>query len=287
MQTGIRDWGDAFMVSIADALALFIAAIPRIIGFLLVILIGWFIATAIAKAVAVILRKIDFNGLAKRSGFSDFVHSTGVKTDSSGFIAEVTKWFVRLIVLVVAFDVLGLPAVSEVLQELLLWLPNLIVALVVLVIGGLAAQAVAGLVRGATSEAGFNNPETLATIAKIAIWAFAIIVAVNQLGIATTLVNTLFMATVGAVALATGLAFGLGGRETAKDILEDWRQQGKQAKEKAGDAADAAKKKVGDKNKKDSGGKDAADAVRAHVNAPVVDDTDDNDSGDEIKVKRS
>lgn len=285
MQTGIRNWGDAFMISIADALALFIAAIPRIIGFLLVILIGWFIATAIAKAVAVILRKIDFNGLAKRSGFSDFVHSTGVKTDSSGFIAEVTKWFVRLIVLVVAFDVLGLPAVSEVLQELLLWLPNLIVALVVLVIGGLAAQAVAGVVRGATAEAGFSNPDTLATIAKGAIWAFAIIVAVNQLGIATTLVNTLFMAAVGAVALATGLAFGLGGRETAKDILEDWREQGKKAKGKAGDAADAAKRQSGgDKNKKQSGNRDAADAVRAHVNAPVVDETDDDD---DIAVKRT
>ena len=283
MQTGIRDWGDAFMVSLADALALFLAAIPRIIGFLLVILIGWFIASALAKVVAVVLRKIDFNGLAKRSGFSDFVHSTGVKTDSSGFIAEVTKWFVRLIVLVVAFDVLGLPAVSEVLQELLLWLPNLVVALVVLVIGGIAAGALAGLVRGATAEAGFNNPDILATIAKVAVWAFAIIVAVNQLGIATTLVNTLFMATVGAVALAAGLAFGLGGRETAKDILEDWRQQGKNAKPKMKDAADSAKDKAGNgKNKKKGGNRDAADAVRAHVDAPVVDETDDGD----IEVER-
>ena len=267
---GVQDWGDAFMVSIADAMALFLAAIPRIIGFLVVIIIGWFIATAIAKAVAVVLRKVDFNGLAKRSGFSDFVHNMGVQTDSSGFIADVTKWFIRLIVLVVAFDVLGLPAVSEVLEELLLWLPNLIVALVVLVLGGLAAKAVAGLVRGATAEAGFSNPDTLATVAKAAIWGFAIIVAVNQLGIATTLVNTLFIGLIFALSLAVGLAFGLGGRETAAEVVEKWRERGKEAAPRLKEAADAAGRRSGGGESHGS----AAEAVRAHVNAPVVDETD-------------
>lgn len=277
----IQDWGDAFMASLASALALFLAAIPKIIGFLLVVIIGWFIATAIAKAVAVVLRKVDFNGLAKRSGFSDFVHNMGVHTDSSGFIADVTKWFIRLIVLVVGFDVLGLPAVSDVLTELLLWLPNLIVALVVLVIGGLAARALAGLVRGATAEAGFSNPDTIATIAKVAVWIFAIIVAVNQIGIASTLINTLFMAIVFAVALAAGLAFGLGGRETAAEIVDTWRQKGKEAAPKMGDAADAAKRRTQGSEKSRI---DAADAVRAHVNAPVVDKTDTDDNT--IRVRR-
>ncbi len=243
--TGIQDWGDATMTSLAGALALFLSAIPKIVGFLLVVLIGWFIASALAKAVAVILRKIDFNGLAQRSGFAGFVHNMGVQTDSAGFIAEVTKWFVRLIVLVAAFDVLGLPAVSEVLRELLLWLPNLIVALVVLVIGGLAAKALGGVVRGSATEAGFGNPDMLAKIAQVAVWSFAIIVAVNQLGIATTLVNTLFMATVGTVALAAGLAFGLGGRETAGEIVRGWYEKGKENKSKMKEAAKAAKDRAG------------------------------------------
>ncbi len=253
MQTGIQDWGGAIMTSLASALALFLAAIPKIIGFLIVIIIGWVIASALAKAVAAVLRRVDFNGLAQRSGFSDFVHNMGVHTDSSGFIAEVTKWFVRLIVLVVAFDVLGLPAVSNVLEELLLWLPNLIVALVVLVIGGLAAKALAGVVRGATAEAGFSNPDMLATIAKVAVWAFAVIVAVNQIGIATTLVNTLFMAAVGAVALALGLAFGLGGRETAAEIVRDWRRSGKEAAPKMADAAQAANDDAGGRSERGGG----------------------------------
>jgi hypothetical protein len=81
---------------------------------------------------------------------------------------------------------------------------------------------VASLVRGSTSQAGFSNPELLANVARFAIIAFGVVVAVNQIGIATTLVNTLFMATVGALALALGLAFGLGGRDTAALIVRDW-----------------------------------------------------------------
>lgn len=222
MPVPITDWGAALVTSGAAALALFLGAIPRIIGFVLILLIGWAIASAIAGIAAAFLRAIHFNDLAQRSGFAGFVNNMGVRNDSSGFLADVVKWFVRLIVLVTAFDALGLPAVSQVLQSLLLWLPNVIVALVVLVIAGLAANALHGLVRGATAESGLSNPDLLANIARIAVWAFGIVIAVNQLGVATTLVNTLFMATVGAFALALGLAFGLGGRDTAGMIVRDW-----------------------------------------------------------------
>jgi hypothetical protein len=237
MQTGIRDWGEAVWASLAGAMAMFLAAIPKIIGFLVIIIVGWIVASLVAKAVAALLRTVQFNDLARRSGFADFVHNMGVKTDSAGFIALVTKWFVRLIVLVAAFDALGLPAVSDVLRQLLLWLPNLVVALVVLVIGGLAAGALSSVVRGAATRAELGNPDLLASIARVAVWAFAIVVAVNQIGIAQTLVNTLFTATVGAVALALGLAFGLGGRETAGEIVRNWYQRGKQAAPKIREAA--------------------------------------------------
>ncbi|MGI9182797.1 MAG: mechanosensitive ion channel family protein [Longimicrobiaceae bacterium] len=279
MQTGIQDWTEALMTSLAAALALFLAAIPRIIGFLLVIIIGWLIASALAKAVGAILRRVDFDGLARRSGFSDFVHKTGVHTDASGFIAGVTKWFIRLIVLVVAFDVLGLPAVSAVLQELLLWLPNLVVALVVLVIGGLVAGAVSGLVRGATAEADLGNPDLLAKLASATIWAFAIIVAVNQLGIATTLVNTLFMATVFALALAVGLAFGLGGRETAGEIVRNWYNRGRAAAPRMANAREAATDQARARER---------ERVPANqpIKAPIVDETEETRIGIEPKDRR-
>ena len=236
----VSDWSQALLTSFSAALAMFLGAIPRVIAFAVILIIGWLVATALEKAVAALLRAVKFNDLASRSGFSDFVKGMGVNTDASGLIATIAKWFIRLVVLVVAFDALGLPAVSQVLQQLLLWLPNLVVALVILVLAGLAANAVSTLVRGATAKAGLGNPELLAHVARIAIWAFAIVVAVNQIGIATTLVNTLFMATVGAVALALGLAFGLGGRETAGRIVSGWYEQSSGAGQKLAVAADAA-----------------------------------------------
>jgi small-conductance mechanosensitive channel len=244
--TPVTDWATAVMTSLAAALALLLEAIPKILGFLVILIIGWFIASLLAKAVSALLRAVRFNDLAQRAGLSDFVRQMGLGTDAAGFVALIAKWFVRLIVLVSAFDALGLPAVSGVLQQLLLWLPNLVVAILALVIGGLAANALGRLVRGATAEAGLGNPDLLANVARVAVWAFAIVVAVNQLGIATTLIDTLFMATVGAVALALGLAFGLGGRETAAQIVHQWYMQGQQAAPRLQQAADSAQRQAGE-----------------------------------------
>jgi hypothetical protein len=240
----VTDWGTALITSAAAALALLLGAIPRIIGFAVILIVGWIIASALAAAVAAILRTVKFNELAHRAGISGFVQKMGMHTDAAGFLATLVKWFVRLIVLVTAFDALGLPAVSQVLQQILLWLPNLIVALVVLVIAGLAATALSNLVRGATAESGLGNPKLLATIARVAVWAFAIVVAVDQIGIATTIVNPLFMATVGSVAVAVALAFGLGGRETAGQIVQNWYQSGQQAAPRLGQAANAASRQA-------------------------------------------
>jgi hypothetical protein len=237
----VRDTGDALRASLTGALNTFFSAIPRIIGFAVVLIVGWIIASLLAKGVQALLHAVKFNDLARRSGFADFVHKMGVRDDASGVIAGVVKWFVRLITLVVAFDTLGLPAVSNVLQQLLLWLPNLVVALVVLVIGGLAAKALSQLVRGASAEAGFANPDMLATVTRVAVWGFTIVVAVNQLGIATTLINTLLIGLVGALALAFGLAFGLGGRDRAAQMLDRAGRNIEQAGPKLERAASAAR----------------------------------------------
>lgn len=235
--TTFSNWTDALFGSLAGAMAIFFAAIPKVIGFAVIIVIGWLVASLLEKAIRGILHAVKFDNLAEKAGFSGFVQKMGVKSDASGFLAMLVKWFIRLIVLVVAFDALGLPAVSDVLRQLLLWLPNLVVAMVVLVIGGLLANAASSLVRGATAGAGFDNPERLAKVASVAVWIFAIVIAVNQIGIAETLVNTILMGMVGAVALAAGLAFGLGGRDTAGEIVKKWHQQALAARPKMEAAA--------------------------------------------------
>ena len=251
--TPVTSWGEAVMTSLTAALAMFLGAIPKVIGFLVILIIGWLVASLLAKAVSGLLHAARFNELAKKSGFDGFIQKMGIKTDASGLVATLAKWFVRLIVLVVAFDALGLPAVSQVLQSLLLWLPNLVVALVILVLAGLAANALANLVRGATSEGGLGNPDLLANVARVAIWAFAIVAAVNQIGVARELVNTLFMGLIGALALALGLAFGLGGRETAAQMVSTWYSKGKEAAPKMAEAADAVQRQAQDNTSADDG----------------------------------
>lgn len=214
-------WGAAMENSLSHALALFLGAIPKIVGFLIILGIGWMLAAVAAGAAAAILRRVRFNDMAHRSGLADVVESTGVDTDAIGFVALSTKWFIRLIALVVAFDALGLPAVSDTLRQLLLWLPNVIVALVILVIGGLAANAIRGIVRASSASAELGNPGVLASLAYGAVWAFATLIAIYQVGIASELVATLFTALVAALALAVGLAFGLGGRDTAGELIHD------------------------------------------------------------------
>ena len=240
MESTVMSWGDTVMSSLSGAMAMFFAAIPKILGFAVILIVGWFLASLIAKGVSALLHAVRFNSFADRAGLSGFAKRANQNSDASAMIAGIAKWFVRLIALVVAFDALGLPAVSDVLRQLLLWLPNLVVALVALVIGGIAANALANLVRGAAAEGGLERPDFLAKVAKVAVWAFAIVVAVNQIGIATELVNTLFMAIVGAVALALGLSFGLGGRDTAGEVVRRWYNRGQEKMPQLSRAAEAA-----------------------------------------------
>jgi len=222
MQNQITEWGAALMTSLAGAMALLFQAIPKLIGFAVILIIGWLVAAVLAKAAVVLLRSVKFNELAQRAGLADFVQNMGMRMDSVALVGAVVRWFVRLIALVVAFDALGLPAVSEVLRQVLLWLPNVVVAVVILVIAGLAGNALGKLIRGAAAESGLRNADLLAKLAAGLVIGFGVIVAISQLGIATVFVNALFVALVGALALAAGLAFGLGAKETAAQIIRDW-----------------------------------------------------------------
>jgi hypothetical protein len=212
--------------SLGQAIGATLAWLPRLIAFILIILIGWIVSALLARVVGTVLRTIKFNEVMARIGLGEFLGRMRAGLDASTLVAGAVKWVIRFIVLLVAFDALGLPAISDVLRQFLIWLPNLVVALVVLVLAGVGARALGDVVRGATSEAGFRNPDTLANVAKTAVWIFAVVIAVNQVGVGKMLVNTLFTGAVAALALAAGLAFGMGGRDLAARKLKDWYDEG-------------------------------------------------------------
>ena len=245
----VTGWFQAVMVSITGGLMTLLSFIPALIGAILILVIGWIIAGWAGRLVTALLEKIGFETAARRTGVSDFMSRAGMRdARASRVIGEMVKWFIRLIFLEAAAEAVHLTAVTAVIERIVLFIPNLIVAVIVLMIGALIARFVGDLVRGGASEMGFGSPNLLATISRVAIMAFAVIVAVNQIGIAATLVNTLFMAVVFAFALAVGLAFGLGGRDTAARMWQQWYARGQemapQLEQRAEVAAQQAEEKV-------------------------------------------
>ena len=220
----ITDWGTAIVSSFAAALALVFAFIPKLLGFLVILLVGWLVATAISKAVTFLLRKVGFDRIATRIGLTRLEESMGLKMDAAALLGRIVYWFVFLIFLVPAVDALGLTAVSTLLGQVVAYIPNVFVAIIVLFLGTLAATFVADLVRGATASAHVGNPSIFANIARYAIMGFVALIALEQLQIAPALLNILFTAIVGGAALAFGLAFGLGGQQTAHKYLERTEQ---------------------------------------------------------------
>ncbi|MGH2445961.1 MAG: mechanosensitive ion channel family protein [Candidatus Limnocylindria bacterium] len=225
----VQDWGDAVMVSATEALQNFLGFLPALIGAILILILGWFIAGLLAGLVERVLKTVGFERAAETTGISAFVQRSGSDWTASAIVAEIIKWFIRLIAIQAAASILGLNQISSIINAILLWLPNLVVAIAIVVIGALIARFVAGLVRGSTGQMGFANPNMIGNIAYYAILVFAAIAAIDQLGIAETTVNTLFIGAVAMVALAAGLAFGLGGQQTAAQITAGWYQSGRVA----------------------------------------------------------
>ena len=228
MQT-ITDWGQAIFTSLSTALALIFAFIPKLIGFLVILLVGWLIAKALGKALTFLLRKIGFDRFSDRIGLTRFGQRMDVKLDPADLLGQIVYWLILLIFLVPALETLGLTSVTIVLNELIAYIPNVFIAIVILFLGSLLAAVVADIVRGATATTGIGNPNLFAAISRWAIILFASLMALTQLQIGAPLVIELFGAIVFGTALAFGLAFGLGGRDTAKRILERGEQTLSQA----------------------------------------------------------
>ena len=219
----ITDFGTAIITGVAAAFAALFSALPSILGALIVLAIGWIIAGWIGGLLARGLRAIHFDDLADRSGVSTFLERAGVRTDPAAVIGALVMWYVRLVFVLMAANAVGLTAIGTTVNAVLAFIPNLLVALFILGAFAWLANVARGFVHAAVSGTNMPNGDAIATMAYVTVFAFGVVAAANQLGIAATLINTLFAGVVAALALAFGLAFGLGGREEAAQIWRDWR----------------------------------------------------------------
>ncbi|GAC1593942.1 MAG: hypothetical protein NVS3B28_24260 [Candidatus Velthaea sp.] len=223
--TAVTDWTAGFITGLTAGLAHFFSAIPNILGALILLAIGWAIAGLIGRLVTKLCRTIQVDTVADRVGVNGFLQRSGTKLRASNVLGEIVTWVIRLVFIEMAAEQLGMPQVSQIINQILGFVPNIIVAMIILGVGAFAGGLLAGVVRGAASEARIGNPNLLAKLTSGAIMAFAVIAALNELNIAPVVVDTLYIGLVAAIALALGLSFGLGGRDTAARLTERWAGQ--------------------------------------------------------------
>ena len=217
----VQEWGEVVLISLQDLWASFVDFIPALVGALVVFIVGWIIAIALGKFVSRILETLQVDKFLDQVGVMKALHGAGIDWELSSLIGALVKWFFIIAFFLAAVDILGLTGVSEFLQDVLLYIPNVIVAAFILLVAALFADFLDKVVQTSMKATEMKSVRFVSLAVRWSVWTFAILAVLDQLGIATTLVNTLFMGFVAMLALAGGLAFGLGGQNAAKEFVED------------------------------------------------------------------
>ncbi|EKD85705.1 MAG: hypothetical protein ACD_37C00648G0001, partial [uncultured bacterium] len=215
------DIGTALLTSFNNALLLIANFIPRFILGLIIILIGIIVASILKQVVLGLLKAFKVEELLRRYGVPE---ARGDLTWSN-ILSEIVRWFVILVVLVPTADIWGLPRVGVLLNEFLLYLPNVLVAAIIALIGFVLAQLGHDVVLASIKGLSAETSNTIASVTRWSIIVFVILIVLNQLGVATDLIRILFIGFVAMIAIAGGLAFGLGGQNVARDILETLKKK--------------------------------------------------------------
>lgn len=219
----IIDWYTITISALGNLWTGFLAFIPKLIGALIVLLIGWLIAVGIGKLVTEILKRLGFNRIFEKGSWQQALEKAEFKVDASGFIGAVCKWILVIVFLLAAVEILGLVQFADFLSKVLGYLPNVLVAALIFVVAVIIADIVEKIVRAGVESARVGYGSMAGAIVRWSIWIFAILAILLQLRIASELILTLFTGLVAMIAIAGGIAFGLGGKEVAAGILENLR----------------------------------------------------------------
>lgn len=216
-----QTWRDVLAGSFQDIGIEVLNFLPNLIVGIIIFVLGWVIGAVLGRLVERVVHMLNVDWALRTTGISEVVEKAGFRADAGAFIGGLVKWFIIIVFLVATLDVLGLEQVNLFLQEaVLVYLPQVIVAVLILVVGAVLAEVVQRMVIGGARAAGVKTANFLGRVSKWVIWVIAILAALFQLGIAAPLVQTLFTGLVIALSLAIGLAFGLGGQDAAARYID-------------------------------------------------------------------
>jgi len=221
----VQSWVQVLQQSFYNLLWGVVNFIPNFVFAVVVFVIGWFIAVWVEMLIEQVVKAIKVDHALRSAGVGPVVERAGYNLNSGRFLGMLVKWFIIVVFLIASLQIMGLAQVTFFLQQIVLsFLPQVIVAVLILLVAAVVAEAAGGVVTGTARAAGIRSAGFAGTMARWAIWIFAIIVALSQLGIATAYFQTLFTGVIVALSLAFGLAFGLGGQESAARFLDKARE---------------------------------------------------------------
>jgi hypothetical protein len=216
--------------SLRDVAGGVVDTVPKLLAALLFVIVGWIFGAAVGRVVHQLVEAVKADEWLAKAGVDKCLEKAGYKLNAASFFGWLAKLFFVIVFLMAAFDILGLTQVNAFLGQVLMYIPQVVVAAVILFVASIASDLLGGMVAGTTKAVGSHVSEMLGTVTRWAIWMFAFIVALSQLGVAPQYMYTIFAGFVAMLALAGGLAFGLGGKEAASDFIRNVQHDMKEGK---------------------------------------------------------
>jgi len=221
----VQDWSIITLEALQSAWRGFLMFLPRLAGAIVVLVIGWFLAVGLGKLIAEILRQLKFDRIFERAGWKEALQKAEVKVNPSEFIGAICKWILIIVFLLASVEILGFVQFADFLKGVVAWLPNLIVASAIFVVTVILTDILEKVLKASVKKIGVDYAGFLGVAVRWAIYIFATLAILLQLGVTPTIIDTFIKGFVGMIALAFGLAFGLGGKDAASQFIGEVKEK--------------------------------------------------------------
>lgn len=223
----ISNWQEAIFVAAANIFTKFFNFLPSLFGALLIFVIGLILAKWAKAIIVKVLSAVKLDKILRKIGLEPFLSQADIKLKAEVIIGEIARWLIIIVFFMAGVNVLGLTTVGSVLASVLSFVPNIVSAILILTVGVLLAGLVEGLIKGAVNQIDPKTGRLLSKVASYLVVIVAALAAINELGIAQSLINILFIGIITTLALGVGLAIGLGAKDLVSKMLMDWYSKGK------------------------------------------------------------
>ena len=219
---GISDWQTTLMNASSTVLQSIFGFLPSLFAALIIFFFGLLLARWLKNFTIKALKGIKFNSFSKKIGVDKFLEKAEIQIHIEEIVGNIVKWIIIFIFFTTAVNILGLTAVSNILNTVLASVPKILSAAFVFTAGVLLAGLVESLIKGSVAQVDVRIGRLAGKFASWLVIVFATLAAVNELGIAQSLINILFIGVVAMLALGIGLALGLGAKDLVAEVLKDW-----------------------------------------------------------------